>query len=973
MRFWHCTTRAWSRYVLIAVFASFYSSAVADEFPLLLENRKSGISLSLSGVNGVDWAVERCYHDASIADQVVYLKSNVRMSLAHNDRNTVTHNRYSPHVIGVHGADGEPETGDEGNIYWKIDRDLQSHRYSTKGGAALPEFCVRYTKPLTFDSLTYDGSLPVMGTTGDNGGDWGPTPQATNERWAYGQKDSFGNEWHTLTYWDDDEPLLAAARVESHRQGASDGHCVFLCVNPVTPVLQLHAPQGQQFYTTPIKTYFVPEVWQQTTYLTGGVKLHFANLANGESVEYRVGNGSWRTYGGNPLTAKDLFTTPNTPVKFEYRCGPTGTVASRAVIVDPGQPAKTEKHGFMLWADEARRQAVIERVRNVQPFKKAYEAWRARQDEPATFSDNRGIWRDSAGQASASQSNAVLVALEGAAAVPHAAANCKQHLIRLARLQPIGTEYNINSATPAKDFLNELGQTIQQFGDAAVAYDLLIAHYRADQHPGGITPIEEIWIRDGLAKIAKSILMMRANWSATSGAGDTHWSHGYDLAVQLIAMAMPTYKSRYYGVSGADMVTVNDDDDSQGEYWNPYPYQGVTWFAVTTDPEVATPGHPGVRYPLRAEFLLTDDGWWTGPNNLVGDGSRYYDGALRRQLVDVKYGGLANAECRVELVEMHGYEAPFVKRLYLVDHVRRLKGLRPVPLCAANYIRRRLLMGGPVGLRWDEENLIYIPGRPNVTSALRAFNHTNNYASLPTPKAAVGQYLRDLNAYYNFGGEIDDQTRRWMNDSGRKVLWDGVTLALCEHPDELPAYTKEPNHAPIIKPLFKHVVRPGQTIRKDIIAVDLDDDELKITVTGLPKQAAFDPTLRRITWAPTTSDQGVIVIQVTASDGEQSTSRPFVMIVKADAPSGPIPAAPEGVTAQRVDGGSAMELKWNAPAGVDVTAYAIYRDGALWATTPAGVTRYADRELIVSGQHTRYHVSLYSAAGAESQARVALP
>jgi hypothetical protein len=200
-----------------------------------------------------------------------------------------------------------------------------------------------------------------------------------------------------------------------------------------------------------------------------------------------------------------------------------------------------------------------------------------------------------------------------------------------------------------------------------------------------------------------------------------------------------------------------------------------------------------------------------------------------------------------------------------------------------------------------------------------------------------------------------------------------VTLALCEHPDELPAYRNEPNHAPIIKPLFKHVVRPGQTIRKDIGAVDLDDDELKITVTGLPKQAAFDPTLRRITWVPTTNDRGVTVVQVTASDGEFSVSRPFVMIVKADAPSGPIPAALDDVTAQHIDGGSEVQLKWNPPAGVDVAAYAIYRDGALWATTRGGVTKYTDHEMTVAGQHTRYHISLYSVAGAESPACAAMP
>ena len=99
-------------------------------------------------------AVERCYHDAFIADQVLYLRSDVRLSLAHNERNTVTHNRYAPHVIG---ADGVPGSGDEGDIYWKIDRDLQSLRYSSKGGKVLPDFRIRYNTPLVIDTLTDDG------------------------------------------------------------------------------------------------------------------------------------------------------------------------------------------------------------------------------------------------------------------------------------------------------------------------------------------------------------------------------------------------------------------------------------------------------------------------------------------------------------------------------------------------------------------------------------------------------------------------------------------------------------------------------------------------------------------------------------------------------------------------------------------------------------------------------------------------
>jgi len=272
------------------------ASASAADFPLPLENRKAGISLSLSGTSGLDWAVEHTYHDASVGDQVIYLRSSVDMSLAHNERNSLTINCALPHVLGVAGPDGVPDSGDEGDIYWKIDRDGQAHRYQTQGGATMPGYCIKNAGSFNFGSLTYDGSLPVLGTTGDNGGPWGTQPMKTGEHFAYGQSDEFGNEWHTLTYWDDDEPLLAAAGINSHRQGASDGHCVFMCVNPKTPVIQFHAPGDEQFYTPPVKTYHVPKIWPQTTYLTDGVEISFVNLTNSETVEYRVAGGSCPLY-----------------------------------------------------------------------------------------------------------------------------------------------------------------------------------------------------------------------------------------------------------------------------------------------------------------------------------------------------------------------------------------------------------------------------------------------------------------------------------------------------------------------------------------------------------------------------------------------------------------------------------------------------------------------------------------------------
>jgi len=959
--------------VVVAMIALPVPGETAD-FPLPLENRKAGISLSLSGTNGVDWAVEHTYHDASVGDQVIYLKSPVNMSLAHNERNSLTINCSLPHALGVAGPDGVLGSGDEGDIYWKIDRDGQAHRYQTQGGAAMPGYCIKNAGSFNFDLLTYDGSLPVLGTTGDNGGPWGTQPMKTDEHFAYGQSDEFGNEWHTLTYWDDDEPLLATAGISSHRQGASDGHCVFMCVNPKTPVIQFHAPGDEQFYTTPVKTYHVPKIWPQTTYLTDGVEISFVNLTNSKTVEYRVAGGPWQTFDAMPLVASDLFEVEATPISLETRCGPSGPVYRRTVIMNPGFPAPSERHGHLLWTDEAERQAVIAKVHGIQPFQTSYNMFRGDyyQGLPLRIDDTRGQWRSGATMAGRALSNAFVVAIEGAASAIDEARAGKARLLRLARLQPVGFDYNVSSATPAKDYMNELGQTIQSFADAGVAYDYLAAHFRSSDHAEGMTPIEEILIRDGLAKVAKSILQVRANWSATSGGGDTHWSHGYELAIGIIALAMPTYKSAYYGTSGGDRATVNNTAGADGKYWNPFPDQAVTWYQCATDPAIDIPGHPNVRYPFRAEFQYTDDGWWTGPNDLQGDGNRYFSGTSGSRLVDIKYGGLANAECRVELVEMSGYESPFVSRLHVFDNARRVKGYEDRAPCVTNYIRRRLV-GGYAPLSWDADTKTYAARTPRVQSSLLAYNNHYEFAPLSGPMTQVGRFLNNLNIYYGFvEGELAPKTRDQIANNDRKILYSAYTLALCSVPSQIAAHQSEPNHAPILKPLFKHVVHPGETIRKDIITIDPDCDGLTVTVTDLPAGATFDAESRRITWVPKARDSGVHVATVTVSDGTQSTSRPFPMIVKADAPRGPIPTAPSNVTALLATDLSSATLAWQAPSGVDVANYAIYRDGALFAVTPPGVTSYTDTTLL-PGTNTRYHVSLLETSGAESTAPSANP
>ncbi len=930
---------------------------------LPLTNHQAGISVSLGGANGTDWAVERTFHDEINADQVIYLRSNVAIALAHNARNvTMKRDSRIPHPLGIGGLDGDPATDDAGDIHWKIDRDMQCHGYTTVN-TSIPAYAPLYDEPFSFDSLTYDGITPVLGAIGDNGQSWGGRPKSSPNRFAYGQLDRFGNEWHTLTYWDDDAPIYSATGVSPERLGASDGHWVYICVNPVTPIIQLTAAAGEQYYTTPIKTYHVPKTWDQTTYLTPGVEIAFVNLTNHARVQYRVDGGPWQEFRGSSLVAGDLFTASGEHL-LELRAGDGAPIGERTVVMSPDYPAPDEQHGYLLWADEDEKQAVVHKLKNIQPFRVSYLTYLNSyyQSSNATYSAIRGDWRDGATMATGSLANAFAAAIDGPASHANLAALAKQRLIRMARLEAVGFEQDINSATPSKDYLNELGQTIQQFADAGAAYDLLASCYRQSDHPAGMTPIEEIRIRDGLAEIAKSILQMRANNNFSIGGGDAHWGHGYELAIGIIAAAMPTYATPYFGVSGGDMTTVNDLAEG-GYWWNPFPDQGVTWWAAATDPAVPTLGHPNVRFPLRAEAIITDDGWWTGPNDYQGDGNRYFVGVYPSRLVDLDSGGMANAECRVELVEMSGYEAPFSDRMHVLDNIRRIRGDDARQPSVTNYIRRRLLHGWtPLG--WNATLKIYTAGVGRCDSSLLAYNDRYEAASLPSAMTIVGTLLSDLKKYYGY----ESGTPTMSMEQTRKALYDAYTLAFMWDSTQIAPHQPEPNHAPILKPLLKHVVHPGEALHKDLIVMDPDDDPLTITVTGLPAGATFDPTTRAIDWMPSAADAGVHVATVTVSDGAATVVGHWPMIVKADAPSGPIPGGVSNATATL--NGDDITVAWTEPGGVSHTI--VWRDGIPAVVLPAGTTSWTDADR-PGGTHTRYHLSVLSTVGAESSATVASP
>jgi hypothetical protein len=972
-------------FVAVIFLASACLRPVMGATPLSLTNHKSGISVSLSGVNGADWAVEMTYHDEEIADQILYVKSSVNFSLAHNANNTLAIDSTSK-IARVLGTIVPAGASNGGEIRYKIDRDQQAHAYCGPS-AKLPPFAVAYAAPFNFDMLTYSDAARtrVLGKIGDNGVSYGRSPLATKDRFCYGLRDAFGNEWHVLTYWDNDVPLCAALGVDGGRAEGSDGYCVPVCVNPQTPIIQFFGAGAAQFYTTPLKTYHIPKIWDRTTYLTAGVQLSFVNLTNRDAVMYCVDGGVWQSWSGAPLNAEALFSGENSTHVLEARCGASGAVLRRAIVFNPGYPAPAEHHGNMLWADEAERQALIYKLNNVQPFKISYQnCFRSDnwiQGLPASFTDQRGVWRYWPGVVGNALSNALVLAVEGPAtpAGSAVAPALKQRLLWMSRLEPIGFECTIDDTTPAKDYLSELGQTEEAWVDAAIAYDIAAGFYRSAQHPGGLTPIEEMLVRDGLAKVAKSLLQFRDNYSATNGSGDTHYALGYELSLAAIALAMPTYKTPYYGVSGGDRQTVNDLKDDNGKYWNPFPEQGATWYAAATDPWIARPGYPNNVYSFRSDYEITDDGWWSGANDLIGaprdsggGSDRYVAGPNGRGLVDIHYQGMANAECRVEMQEMNGYESPFVERIAVLDFIRRIKGDTTQAVCVTNYLRRRLTHG-VVTLTWNPAAKTYTPDAPRVETAVYCFNRHYEFASLPGPAALVSRFLNDLKAYYGLGGAIDQATHDRIYENTRKIFYGPYGLALCEDPATLPAHAPEPNHPPIVKPLFKYVVKPGEPCVKYVLACDPDCLPLTVTVSGLPEGAIWDAQNRVIKWTPTAKDAGVHIVTVAASDGKAATTRPFAMIVKADAGSGRIPPAPANVTAAMTSDNSAVALNWVKPAGVAVAAYAIYRDGILWAATPGNVTTWTDSELILPSSKTRYNVSLWAMNGAESNASDATP
>ena len=135
-----------------------------------MTNYKTGIDVTFSGTEGVDWAVERPYHDPLVIDDpVVYIKQGTDISMAYNARAMVIKNSNE----GGRTILGTDLVAEGGIIRYMLDRDRQASQKvwaDTLSYANTAKLNPAYTAPFALEDLTYDGSTPVVGTTGSNGG-----------------------------------------------------------------------------------------------------------------------------------------------------------------------------------------------------------------------------------------------------------------------------------------------------------------------------------------------------------------------------------------------------------------------------------------------------------------------------------------------------------------------------------------------------------------------------------------------------------------------------------------------------------------------------------------------------------------------------------------------------------------------------------------------------------------------------------
>lgn len=519
------------------------------------------------------------------------LTSYERYFVAVIDADTFTVSTYpggTTKNITSDGSSGVLEVNDEGVIRYEIDRLWNETRRWAQGSTRKPE----YTAPFTLADLEFETGVPVVGTTGGRPG-YAQT-DTTNFYWR-GLTETVGTgteEYHVLMVADDDWWMN-----NSTDACASDGKYILLCVDPVTPAMTVRATGDGQFYTTPAWTYWVPHIHAQTTYFnagTGSVTFELRNIFGG-NISYRINGGSTVDVGAATVTlsASD-FTTGSNTLEYWYTSTPT-VIRTRTIEKNPGFPSAGETHGNRAWPS-AYGDAIATRITR-EPYKKEWNRMKAAlYDDYAKWdayeSQGYRYGRASDHSHNAGVVDAFLAKVYGfsagvSGATKTYAGYSKQLLLDSYMNQhPVGMEDNswASNPMPCGDIVYRGYWDSLAARNAAFAYDILIAGFKSTDVSGGITAIEDYFIRDRLATWVQWDQVYMGGFCNPTDVG--MWPTSRFVSSTLIACVMPKYSTHYYGSSGMDGATTATFQ------WAPFQTTNRTWKELFFDPSYTASTYP---------------------------------------------------------------------------------------------------------------------------------------------------------------------------------------------------------------------------------------------------------------------------------------------------------------------------------------------------------------------------------------------
>jgi hypothetical protein len=450
-----------------------------------------------------------------------------------------------------------------------------------------------YSAPFTLASLTYDGSTAIVGTTGSTGTvtNWG------SYYWR-GIVDDIGDEWHVLTIADYD------SFVSDVEGKSSDGKVYLLVVNPKTPCLTITVTGDAQFYTTPAKIYFVPKIHNQTTYFnagTGTIDFSLKDI-NGNNVVYRINGGSWSTPAANPVLHASDFGLGSNTLEYYYS-GNIAYTKTRLIVKDPSYPSAVEPHGLLMFGTRSAYEVSVVRSARL-PYSDYYAFYIGNNFfNPLTNFDTvygtgsrlTGVYGSSA------LPNAYVASIRGwetnaSGKSKTSAQYAKQMLMSSSRnLDPVGFEIShSNRSIPARELFYRGYYDMNNTFSIAFAYDMLIANYKSTQHAGGITAVEDYYIRDLLAQSAMEAMMQEGNYTGQDYTNTGMWGTARNVGGLVVALSMPAYSTSYYGTSGIDGNTTVYAR-------TPFPDTPLTWKKVFVSNDSTLLGYPNLNYRFGVE------------------------------------------------------------------------------------------------------------------------------------------------------------------------------------------------------------------------------------------------------------------------------------------------------------------------------------------------------------------------------------